>query len=92
MVDGIRFRGTLDKVGDRVIVLTNVVEMVEHGKWVKPVVSTATFKDVVCAEEATLSRDDRAYLQKVVMYKNHILRLWPWEPVKMEEKDLQKNY
>lgn len=92
MTDGARFRGTLDAVGDKVIVVTNVVEMAEHGKWVKPVVSTATFVDVVCAEESTLSIDDRAYLTKVLMYKEHILRIWPWEPQKMNDKDMVKNY
>jgi small nuclear ribonucleoprotein (snRNP)-like protein len=92
MTDGGRFRGTLDKVGDKVIVMTNVVEMAEGGKWVKPVVSTATFADVVCAHESTISVDDRAYLSKVVIYKEHILRLWPWEPSKLNEEELQKNY
>ena len=92
MTDGVRFRGTLTKVGDRVIVMTDIVEMAEHGKWVKPVVSTATFADVVCAGESTLSRDDRAYLDKVVLYKKHILRIWPWEPQKMNDTDLAKNY
>jgi small nuclear ribonucleoprotein (snRNP)-like protein len=92
MTDGARFRGTLSNVGDRVIVMTNIVEMAETGKWVKPVVSTASFADVVCAEESTLSIDDRAYLTKVVLYKEHILRIWPWEPQKMNDADLAKNY
>jgi small nuclear ribonucleoprotein (snRNP)-like protein len=92
MTDGARFRGTLDKVGDKVIVMTNIVEMADHGKWVKPVVSTATFADVVCAEESTLSIDDRAYLTKVVLYKKHILRIWPWEPQKMDDKEMVTNY
>ena len=92
MVDGVRFRGTLNNVGDKVIVLINVVEMAEHGKWIKPVVSTATFADVVCAGESTLSMGDRAYLEKVVMYKDHILRIWPWEPRHMDDEEMEKNY
>ena len=66
--------------------------MGEHGKWVKPVVSTATFADVVCAGESTLSRGDRAYLEKVIIYKDHILRVWPWTPQKMSDEDMEKNY
>lgn len=92
MRDGARFRGTLKSVGDKVIVLVNVVEMAEHGKWVKPVVSTATFADVVCAGESTITVKERAYLDKVVIYKEHILRLWPWEPKSMNDQDMAKNY
>ena len=92
MVDGARFRGKLTSVGSNVIVLTEVLEMAEHGKWVKPVVSTASFADVVCAEDSTMNLDDRAYLRKVVMYKEHILRLWPWEPWRMDDDDMTKNY
>lgn len=92
MMDGAKFRGTLKSVGDMVIVLIDVVEMAEHGKWVKPVVSTATFADVISASKSTMHLEERAYLEKVMIYKEHILRIWPWEPKSLNEEELETNY
>ncbi|UCH89414.1 MAG: hypothetical protein JSV49_01840 [Thermoplasmata archaeon] len=79
MVDGGRFRGTLESVGDEVIVLTNVLEMSEQCKWIRPSVSTALFDDVVAASESLTTMDEKAQLDKVMIYKQHILRIWPWQ-------------
>jgi small nuclear ribonucleoprotein (snRNP)-like protein len=92
MVDGGRFRGILNAVGDKVIVLNDVVELAEHGKWVKPIVSTASFEDIVTSTKTMTTLNDRAALDRVLIYKKHILRIWPWEPKNIGAKEMAKNY
>jgi hypothetical protein len=90
MIDGGKFSGKLLSVGDNVIVLTDVLEMAEHGKWIKPTISTASFADVISASKTTMEMDERGFLERVIIYKSHILRLWPWEPKSLGDYELNK--
>ena len=84
MTDGKKFRGRLKKFDEQALVLQEVYELSDRLQWIKPVIYTAVSKTIV-KDQDVVEQSERGYLDEVIINNRHIIRLWPWEPKKLEK-------
>ena len=83
MNDGKKFRGTLVNHDSKILIMEEVLELSDKFQWVKPVIYTAVSKNIANNQDI-IEQSDRGYLNKVLINTRHIIRIWPWEPKKIE--------
>lgn len=83
MSDGKKFRGKLIKYDLKIIVLEEVFELSERLQWVKPIIYTTVAKSMTDQQDV-VEQSERGYLNEVIVNTRHIVRIWPWEPKKLD--------
>ena len=83
MNDEKKFRGTLVNHDSKVLIMEDVLELSDKFQWVKPIIYTAVSKNITDNQDI-VEQSDRGYLNKVLINTRHIVRIWPWEPKKIE--------
>ena len=83
MNDKKKFRGTLVNHDSKLLIMEDVLELSDKFQWVKPVIYTAVAKNVADNQDV-IEQSDRGYLNRVLINTRHIVRIWPWEPKKIE--------
>jgi small nuclear ribonucleoprotein (snRNP)-like protein len=83
MTDGRKFRGRLKKFDEKALVISEIFELSERLQWVKPVIYTTVSKTMSKGEDV-VEQSERGYLDEVIINTRHIIRIWPWEPKKLE--------
>jgi len=84
MSDGRKFLGKLIKYDSKIIVLEDILELSDRFQWVKPVIYTTIGKSGPETQDI-VERAERGYLNEVLINNRNIIRIWPWQPMKMEK-------
>ncbi len=82
MSDGKKFRGRLMRFDNEALVLEEVYELSDRLQWVLPVIYTTLMKKGSQPPDI-VEETDRGYLNHVIINNRHIIRIWPWEPIKL---------
>ena len=83
MSDGKKFRGKLIRFDSKTLVIEDVLELSDRYQWAKPIIYTTVLRNVTDKPES-VDQEDRGYLNEVIINTRHILRVWPWEPRKLD--------
>ncbi len=83
MSDGNKFRGKLNRFDSKTLVLEDVVELSDRFQWVKPVIYT-TVAQSIAEKQDIIDQSARSYLNEVIINTKHVVRIWPWEPKKID--------
>ncbi|WP_455392743.1 hypothetical protein [[Eubacterium] cellulosolvens] len=84
MSDGRKFRGNLVNHDAKILVMDDVYELSEGLKWVRPIIYTSVSKNII-EKQDTIEHGKRGYLNTVLVNTRHIIRIWPYEPKRIEE-------
>jgi small nuclear ribonucleoprotein (snRNP)-like protein len=83
MSDGKKFRGTLLNHDSKMLILEGVLELSEKLQWVKPIIHNTVSNSIFSANDV-VDQSDREYLDTVLVNTRHIIRIWPYNPHKVE--------
>lgn len=83
MTDGKKFRGKLIRFDSKTMVLEDVLELSDRQHWVKPIIYTSV-EESITEQQNTIDQAERGYLDEVIINTRHIIRIWPWEPKRIE--------
>ena len=83
MSDGRKFRGTLVNHDSKILILEDVYELSDRLQWVRPIIYT-TVSPTITDKQDVIDQADRGYLNTVIINTRHIIRIWPYEPKKIE--------
>jgi small nuclear ribonucleoprotein (snRNP)-like protein len=83
MTDGRKFRGRLIKFDSHALVIEEIYELSERLQWIKPIIYTTVAKASVDSS-SVVEQSERGYLDQLIINTRHIIRIWPWEPKKIE--------
>jgi small nuclear ribonucleoprotein (snRNP)-like protein len=84
MTDGRKFRGKLINHDSKVLILEDVLELSDKLQWVKPIIYTSVAKSIT-ENKDIVEQSERGYLDTVLINTRHIIRIWPWNPKKIEQ-------
>ena len=83
MSDGSKFRGKLINHDAKILILEDIYELSDRLQWIPPVIYTSVSKSITKTKDV-VDQAERGYLNMVLINTSHIIRIWPYEPKKIE--------